>query len=76
MTATVHSKQHALNALYARRAANTGRKHIDNGSLPAGSPMYFYCIGCGDVLVVPESYITKPDCCYECEAMRKLGWLE
>ncbi len=36
-------------------------KQINNGNLPAGSPMYFYCVICGyqsDVL--PESYTSRP----------------
>jgi len=72
---TTQGKDAAVKALEERRKANKGKPRINNSSLHAGSPMYFYCIGCGGEIVVPESYTSKPDCCRECEAMKKLGWL-
>lgn len=74
--ATTEGKKAALQALAQRRKANKKRKRIDNSSLYAGSPMHFDCIGCGADIVVPESYITKPDLCPECSALKRLGWLE
>ncbi len=76
MVATEQGKEAALKALAERRAKNKSIKRINNGSLYAGSAMYFYCIGCGAEIVVPEDYITKPDCCPECTALQRLGWLE
>ena len=76
MLATALGKEAALTALAVRREANKNRKRVDDSKLYAGSPMHFDCIGCGDEIVVPEGYITKPSMCPECEAMHVLGWLE
>lgn len=73
---TERGKEAALAGLTERRLLNRDRKRIDNASLPAGSPMVYYCIGCGADIVVPEGWITKPDTCRQCEAMMKLGWME
>lgn len=74
--ATQQGKAFALKALAARRKANKSRKRVDNSSLHAGSPMYFYCVTCGEEIVVPENYTTKPDLCTECQALKSAGWLE
>lgn len=76
MPLTEKGKETALHALATRRA-DAPRK-IDNAALPAGSPMYFYCISCGHVAeVVPESYTWTPaKLCSECKALQELGWLE
>ena len=74
MPMTVHGKTVALQALAERRANQP--KKIDNNSLYAGSPMYFYCLSCGAEIVVPESYLRKPDLCEECQALKAMGWLE
>lgn len=76
MVLTTLGKEAALAGLAQRRLANRSLVHVDNSSLYAGEPMYFYCLGCGAEIVVPESWITKPDCCPECTALKKLGWLE
>lgn len=76
MTLTAQGKAVALAGLYDRRAKYAGRKLVDNASLPAGSPMYFACIGCGATIEVHEAWLTKPDTCIECEALVKLGWME
>jgi hypothetical protein len=46
--------------LNARRAS--APEPIDNASLPAGSPMYYYCKSCGhQTAVLPENwYLTPP----------------
>ncbi len=72
---TENGKQNSVNALNQRRSVNKKKCRVDNSSLPAGSPMYFYCISCGEEIAVPENYINKPDLCEECLAMKKLGWL-
>lgn len=73
---TEQGKAPALEALSQRRARFKDAKLPDNASLPAGSPMFFRCIGCGSPIVVSEGYISKPDTCEECAALVKLGWLE
>jgi len=76
MLLTERGRTAALEGLAERRAVNRDRPRIDNASLPAGAPMVYYCIGCGADIVVPEDWLTKPDCCPQCAAMVKLGWLE
>lgn len=50
---------------------------IWNEDLLAGSPMYYDCIACGaQKIVVPETWVTKPDLCTECQALQKMGWLD
>lgn len=74
--ATTNGKEFALKALKARRESPP--KQIDNASLYAGSPMYFYCISCNHVSdVLPESYLGRPkNLCKECQALKDLDWLE
>ncbi len=74
--ATTQGKTAALAALGKRREENKTRERIDNASLYAGSPMHFDCLGCGADIVVPESYIARPKLCFECKALKDLGWLE
>lgn len=74
--ATIQGKKVALAALAKRRKANKTRKRINNSSLYAGSPMHFDCDGCGADIVVPESYTSRPSLCPECQALKRLGWLE
>lgn len=56
--------------LEERKALAKERGRIDNGDLPAGAPMYYYCRHCGlqsDVL--PENWVDKPphfQVCEEC----------
>lgn len=73
---TEQGKAVALAGLADRRAMFARSEIVDNASLPAGSPMVFRCIGCGGPIFVPELWLSKPDCCIECEALRRLGWLE
>lgn len=74
--ATVKGKAHALKKLAERREKYKDKKPIDNSSLYAGSAMYFDCPGCNGPIVVPESYITKPEFCRECQALVNIGWME
>jgi len=73
---TENGKDFAIAQLNKRR--QTKPTQIDNGRLPAGSPMYFYCHSCGHLAAtLPESFIGRPPrMCGECEAMKALGWLE
>lgn len=73
---TEQGKEKAQAALDERRAVKVEK--IDNASLVAGSPMYFYCISCGHLAgILPEGYLTKPPkLCDECAALKEMGWLE
>ncbi len=73
---TEKSKAERLKAL-AERRAHMPTERIDDSLLYAGSAMHFYCISCGHAAgTLPESYITPLEICRECEALKKLGWLE
>ena len=77
--ATEKGKDFALKALAKRRKENKKKKRIDNSSLPAGSPMYFYCKSCGGLAdTLPENYFlsTPKNLCGECQALKDLEWLE
>jgi len=77
MPATTKGKKYALKALAERRKKNRKAEKIDNSSLHAGSPMYFYCKGCDELAdTLPENYISRPKkLCDECQALQDLGWL-
>lgn len=74
--ATMNGKEAALEALRERRENKPEQR--DNNTLPAGAPMYFYCISCGHSSdILPENYINLPNkLCIECRALQELGWLE
>jgi transcription elongation factor Elf1 len=72
---TEKGKEFALEALQKRREKNSKKERVNNSSLSAGSPMYFYCPSCGEEIVVPENYIDRPKLCEECQALKILGWL-
>lgn len=58
-----------LALLETRRQANVGQQ-IDNGSLPAGSPMLYYCKCCGVlVATLPEDWwqSAPPKQCDDCK---------
>lgn len=76
MTLTQSGKEAALKALAERRARNKGKPPHDNSKGYAGEPMYFPCVACGDLIGVPENYLTKPSLCRECQALKDVGWLE
>jgi hypothetical protein len=50
------------------RRLNNPPKRVNNASLYAGSPMYFYCELCAHLAAtLPENYTTKPPkYCKEC----------
>ena len=57
---------------------NNKPKRIDNASLAAGSPMYYYCRICEHLSdTVPEGYfLSSPaSLCDECKALKEQGWL-
>lgn len=71
----------ALNAKVAmqqykkRCKANSKKEKINNASLPAGSPMYFYCRFCGDLTdTLPESFTCTPNTtCEPCDVLHTHG---
>lgn len=73
---TEQGREVALAKLAERRADPPER--VDNASMPAGAPMYFYCIACGHLSdTKPESYVTPVrKLCGECAALQALDWLE
>ena len=69
-------KKTALENLQKRK--DNKPEQINNATLYAGSPMYFYCQMCGHLSdVKPESYTTPvKKLCDECEEIKKEGWVE
>jgi len=72
------SKDKALEAREARKVQAKKDGRVNNATLYAGSPMYFYCIHCGlESEVCPEGYTWKPmRICGSCQTMEEKGWLE
>jgi hypothetical protein len=69
-------KEEALAAYRNRK--NNQPKHIDNASLYAGSPMYYYCRMCGhESDVLPESHFGAPRrLCTACQHCKDMGWFD
>lgn len=67
-------KDAALAELEQRRANPPER--IDNASLYAGSPMYYYCKLCGWLAeTLPEEHNQIPkQLCAKCQQLRDKGW--
>ncbi len=67
-----------LEAFKARKAKAAQTPRIDNSSLYAGSPMYFYCCACGiNHATLPESYTRPPQPrCDDCEFMFKQALID
>lgn len=77
MPLTAQIKRAALTALEERRAHRPTQ--IDNVSLRAGSPMYYYCTSCGWLAdTLPENwFMARPrKLCGECQALQDNGWLD
>lgn len=75
IVAAMSEKEEALIAL-AERKSNPPEQ-IDNASLYAGSPMFFYCKICEGTIVLPESFTCAvPKLCVECDFLKEMGWLE
>lgn len=71
------TKALALKELKARQKKNRTEKQIDNSSLYAGSPMYFYCYSCQGVSdILPEDYRCVPKhLCNLCQELKDNGWI-
>jgi hypothetical protein len=69
-------KEEALEKFRERKA--NPPKQIDNSSLYAGSPMYYYCRMCGhESDVLPEDHYGAPRrLCRACETMKDMGWFD
>lgn len=69
------TKKAAKAALTKRRRKSV--RQIDNASLYAGSPMYYYCVSCGHQAdVLPENHMSAPKrLCTACQEMKYKGWL-
>lgn len=72
-------KEAALAAFNARLKENSAKKQKDNGSLRAGSPMYYYCSCCGAEDAKPECFnpVTDPikNPCDACKELIAKGWM-
>lgn len=70
------NKEQAVKALEKRKA--NPPKRIDNASLYAGSPMYYYCHSCGALAdVLGEEHTCAPRrLCEDCQEMNEKGWLK
>lgn len=74
--ATIMSEKESALLALAERKSNPPEK-IDNSSLYAGSPMFFYCKVCDGTIVLPESFTCAvPKLCVECDFLKEMGWLE
>ncbi|HSX39232.1 MAG TPA: hypothetical protein VLI92_01440 [Candidatus Saccharimonadales bacterium] len=70
------SKEERLKELEERKANRPDP--IDNASLYAGSPMYYYCTSCGHLSdKLPEDWHLElpAKLCPECKSLKDLGWL-
>ena len=68
----------ALKKYAERLAANASKTKIDNGSLPAGSPMHYYCRFCGEPTeTLPEGHLGRPrTACEPCQVLRDHGLID
>lgn len=71
-------KDIAIASFVERYKKHSVEKKIDNSSLYAGSPMYFYCRGCTvHHATLPESYITPaPKYCDSCQVLVNHGLMD
>lgn len=78
MSAIVDGDRAAAEAALAERKASAPEP-IDDASLPAGSPMHYYCQGCGHpTATLPEGWYETPPprFCAPCQTMVERGWLD
>jgi len=68
----------AVRQYVKRKAHNAEKKMIDNASLHAGSPMYYYCdFCCDDTQTLPESHTCAPKTvCDPCKMLRDHGIID
>lgn len=77
MTDTEHAKAKAIEQFSQRRLYSSQIEKMDNSSLYAGEPMYFYCKYCGvPTEVLSEDYLFPPfEKCSQCSGLEKMNWL-
>lgn len=64
-----------LKALKRRRKANLNIVRVDNASLRACEPMYYYCRLCGAEMKLSEDHDPPaPSHCDDCFLLREQGW--
>ena len=65
----------ALEAHSKRVEDNKDREHVDNSSLPAGAPMFFYCRKCRvHTETLPELFTCRPKTiCVPCKVLEDHG---
>jgi len=73
-----YAKEEAIRQFVERK--DYAARHItkvENQSLYAGSPMYYYCQACGmPTEVLPENYLFRPyQLCSQCQGLKDEGWL-
>ena len=64
---------------FFRRYAKYQGNQIDNSSLPAGSPMYYYCKGCALLITtLPEGWYGESPAplCASCKILNDHGLLD
>lgn len=61
-----------------RQRLKSRPEQVENASLHAGEPMYFYCEHCGvQTDLLNEEYIFPPrQCCSQCQGIISMGFLE
>lgn len=67
-----------MERLQERREKMRGQQ-VDNGALPVGSPMYYYCHSCGVlVATLPEDWYKEPPPkhCDDCKPLIEEGLID
>lgn len=65
----------ALEQFEKRKAAASEAPRMSNATLPAGSPMFYYCRFCGEhTETLPELHLSAPrTTCEPCQVLRDHG---
>lgn len=67
----------ALAKLAERKEANKDIVHKNNGTLYAGSPMYYYCRSCNHEMALSETHTcAAPMLCEDCKELKAKGWIK
>ena len=72
-SALLEQRDEALQEQAARKEKNKDTKRVDNTALYAGSPMYYYCRGCNEEMVLSETHSEpSPKLCYPCKELAEI----
>lgn len=67
----------AVTDFYRRKEENNRKGRVNNGSLWAGAPMYYYCRHCGAIDIKPENFDPRynpvKDPCDKCKELLENG---